>query len=62
MLMGGPGGSQSTPDQAATILSRMMARRGIPSLPADLALLTELAGAGSLAAGEPGATPNSDAI
>jgi hypothetical protein len=40
----------------------MMARRGIPSLPADLALLTELAGAGSLAAGEPGATPNSDAI
>ena len=62
MLMGGPGGSQSTPDQAATILSRMMARRGIPSLPADLALLTELAGAGSLAAGEPGATPKSDAI
>jgi hypothetical protein len=62
MLVGGPGGSQSTPDQAATILSRMMARRGVPSLPTDLVLLTELARAGSPAASEPGATPKSDAI
>ena len=62
MLVGGPGGSHSTPDQAATILSRMMARRGIPSLPADLALLTALSEAGCLAAAEPGATPKFGAI
>jgi len=43
MLVGGPGGSRSTPEQAATILERMMARRGMASLPADRALLDDLA-------------------
>jgi UDP-N-acetylglucosamine diphosphorylase/glucosamine-1-phosphate N-acetyltransferase len=39
MLNGGPGGSRSTAEQAATTLERMMARRGRPLLPADRALL-----------------------
>ena len=43
LLVGGPEGSRSTPEQAATILERMMARRGVPFLPADRALLEDLA-------------------
>ncbi len=43
MLVGGPEGSRSTPEQAATILERMMGRRGVPFLPADRALLEDLA-------------------
>ena len=43
MLVGGPGGSRSTAEQAATILERMMARRGLRMLPADHALLAALA-------------------
>jgi UDP-N-acetylglucosamine diphosphorylase/glucosamine-1-phosphate N-acetyltransferase len=46
MLVGGPAGSRSTPEQAATILERMMARRGLPFLPADRALLDDLAAGG----------------
>jgi glucose-1-phosphate thymidylyltransferase len=43
MLVGGPGGSRSTAAQAATILERMMARRGLAMLPADRELLEALA-------------------
>jgi len=43
MLVGGPEGSRSTSEQAATILERMMARRGVAFLPADRALLDDLA-------------------
>ena len=43
MLVGGPAGSRSTADQAATILERMMARRGLEIQPADRALLEALA-------------------
>jgi UDP-N-acetylglucosamine diphosphorylase/glucosamine-1-phosphate N-acetyltransferase len=43
MLVGGPAGSRSTPEQAATILGRMMARRGLEMLPADRELLEALA-------------------
>lgn len=45
MLVGGPAGSRSTVDQAATILARMMARRGLDALPADLAVLAAVAAA-----------------
>lgn len=47
MLVGGPTGSRSTPEQAATILERMMARRGLTLLPADRELLDALAAAAS---------------
>mgnify|MGYP006273496171 CR=1 FL=1 len=43
MLVGGPAGSRSTPEQAATILERMMERRGLEMLPADRELLAALA-------------------
>ena len=43
MLLGGPGGSRSTAEQAATILERMMARRGLAMQPADRELLESLA-------------------
>jgi len=43
MLVGGPAGSRSTAEQAATILERMMARRGLEMLPADRRLLEALA-------------------
>ena len=43
MLVGGPAGSRSTADQAATILERMMARRGLEMQPADRELLQALA-------------------
>jgi len=43
MLVGGPAGSRSSPEQAATILERMMARRGLDMLPADRELLAALA-------------------
>jgi glucose-1-phosphate thymidylyltransferase len=43
MLVGGPGGSRSTPEQAATILGRMMSRRGLAASPADESLLAALA-------------------
>jgi UDP-N-acetylglucosamine diphosphorylase/glucosamine-1-phosphate N-acetyltransferase len=42
MLVGAPAGSRSTPEQAATILERMMARRGVAFLPADRTLLEDL--------------------
>lgn len=38
----GPGADTSTPEQAATILERMMARRGLPLLDADRSLLEDL--------------------
>jgi UDP-N-acetylglucosamine diphosphorylase/glucosamine-1-phosphate N-acetyltransferase len=44
MLVGGPEGSQSTAEQAAIILERMMARRDLDLLPADRGLLEALAG------------------
>jgi UDP-N-acetylglucosamine diphosphorylase/glucosamine-1-phosphate N-acetyltransferase len=44
MLIGGAAGGRSTPDQVATILERMMARRGLQLLPADRELLETLAG------------------
>jgi len=44
MLIGGAAGGRSTPDQVATILERMMARRGLSLLPADRELLIALAG------------------
>lgn len=47
MLVGGPAGSRSSPEQAATILERMMARRGLDMLPADRDLLEALAAAAS---------------
>jgi UDP-N-acetylglucosamine diphosphorylase/glucosamine-1-phosphate N-acetyltransferase len=40
-----PGGERTTADQAAVILERMMARRGLDLLPADRELLESLAGA-----------------
>lgn len=43
MLVGGPAGSRSSPEQAATILGRMMARRGLEMLPADHDLIEALA-------------------
>jgi glucose-1-phosphate thymidylyltransferase len=43
MLVGGPAGSRSSPEQAATILGRMMARRGLEMLPADRDLIEALA-------------------
>jgi glucose-1-phosphate thymidylyltransferase len=43
MLVGGPAGSRSTADQAATILERMMARRGLEMQRADRELLEALA-------------------
>ncbi|MFM7290653.1 MAG: putative sugar nucleotidyl transferase [Planctomycetia bacterium] len=39
-----PGGERTTADQAAVILERMMARRGLELLPADRELLESLAG------------------
>lgn len=42
-LVGGEGGSRSTPAQAATTLERMMARRNLPFLPADGDLLAAIA-------------------
>jgi len=45
MLMGGPAGGRSTAEQAATILERMMIRRGLAMQPADRELLEALAGA-----------------
>lgn len=47
MLVGGPDGSRSTVDQVATILGRMMARRGVAALPADRDLLAAVAAAGA---------------
>ena len=44
MLVGGISGSRSTAEQAATILERMMARRGLECLPADRELLEALSG------------------
>jgi glucose-1-phosphate thymidylyltransferase len=38
----GPAAQISTPEQAATILERMMARRGMAMLPADRTLLADL--------------------
>jgi hypothetical protein len=38
-LMGGPDGSTTTAAQAAAVLERMMARRGITLLPADRDLI-----------------------
>lgn len=38
-LVGGPEGSLTTTSQAATMLERMMARRGLTILPADRELL-----------------------
>jgi UDP-N-acetylglucosamine diphosphorylase / glucose-1-phosphate thymidylyltransferase / UDP-N-acetylgalactosamine diphosphorylase / glucosamine-1-phosphate N-acetyltransferase / galactosamine-1-phosphate N-acetyltransferase len=43
MLVGGPEGSRSTAEQAATILERMMSRRGVVFLHADRTLLEDLA-------------------
>jgi hypothetical protein len=43
MLVGGPGGSRATAEQAATILERMMARRGLEMQRADRDLLAALA-------------------
>ncbi len=43
MLVGGPAGSRSSPEQAATILGRMMVRRGLEMLPADRELIEALA-------------------
>ena len=43
MLVGGPAGSRSTAEQAAAILERMMARRGLEMQPADRDLLAALA-------------------
>lgn len=45
MLVGGAGGSRSTVDQVATILERMMARRGVRPLPVDRELLAAVAAA-----------------
>jgi len=44
MLVGGPAGSRSTVDQVATILERMMARRGVAAVPGDRDLLAAVAG------------------
>lgn len=44
MLVGGPAGSRSTADQAATTLERMMARRGRTLLAADRSLLAAVVG------------------
>jgi hypothetical protein len=38
----GPAAQISTPEQAATTLERMMARRGMAMLPADRTLLADL--------------------
>jgi glucose-1-phosphate thymidylyltransferase len=43
MLLGGPAGSRSSAEQAATTLERMMARRGLEMQPADRDLLEALA-------------------
>jgi glucose-1-phosphate thymidylyltransferase len=43
MLLGGPAGSRSSAEQAATTLERMMARRGLEMQPADRDLLAALA-------------------
>ena len=43
-LVGGAAGGRSTPAQAATVLERMMARRGLAMLDADAALLEAIAG------------------
>jgi glucose-1-phosphate thymidylyltransferase len=42
-LVGGPDGSTSTVEQVATIVERMMARRGLALLPADRELVASLA-------------------
>jgi glucose-1-phosphate thymidylyltransferase len=42
-LIGGPGGSATSPEQAATTLERMMARRGLEIHEADIRLLAALA-------------------
>lgn len=42
-LLGGPEGSLTTAEQAATMLERMMARRGLAMLPADRRFLEDLA-------------------
>ena len=39
-----PGAPRATPDQATTVLGRMMSRRGLPLLDADVRLLESLAG------------------
>jgi hypothetical protein len=44
-LVGGEAGTRSSPAQAATVLERMMARRGMEILDADRDLLEALAGA-----------------
>ena len=45
-LIGGEAGTRSSPAQAATVLERMMARRGLPLLDADRGLLEAIAAAG----------------
>lgn len=50
-IAGGAGGSRATVDQVATVLGRMMARRGIDFLPADRGLLEAVAGQALPAAG-----------
>ena len=42
-LIGGEAGTRSTPAQVATVLERMMARRGLSMLDADRGLLEALA-------------------
>jgi oligoendopeptidase F len=48
-IVGGPLGSHTTAEQAATVLERMMARRGLECLDADRELLATLAREGNQA-------------
>ncbi|MFM8953630.1 MAG: putative sugar nucleotidyl transferase [Planctomycetaceae bacterium] len=51
LVGGGPSGSRATAEQVATVLGRMMARRGLELLPADRDLVQAVAGLAVPAAG-----------
>jgi len=56
-LVGGPPGTRTTAEQAAIVLGRMMARRGIAFHEADRELLESLAAEAAAAAGRPDGPP-----